>query len=110
MDRGSAVQGRRLTAGYLVTLNRADHSPDNSKLWYSDPVGSQVVRNMTPGTYTITSPDGFRIWVELEDLKPALKLFRFTASRKGLIWARTKKAPEVLQDSEGNESETLTTK
>lgn len=61
---------------------------------------------MTPGTYTITSPDGFRIWIELEDLKPALKMFRFTASRKGLIWARTKKTAEILADHDGNTSET----
>ena len=66
-----------------MTGARPETSPDNSRLWYTDPVGQEVVRRLMPGDYAITDSSGFTIIVDAEALKPALMLYNFHLSRTG---------------------------
>ena len=91
-----------------MLTNQADRSLDSSSLTYRDPTGNQAVRNLEPGQYAITDPHGFTIWIDAEELKPALCMYVFTATRAGAnLRARLKeKTPGVSYSSSEGENRT----
>lgn len=67
--------------------HNASHGTDVQKLWYSDPTGEQVVRQLLAvgrTDYFVTNEAGDEIFrISGKVLRSLLFLFRFTKSRRG---------------------------
>lgn len=89
----------------MTASSGADKSRDYYSLNYRDPTGEAAVRNLMGRTVTLTSEDGFLLFLNIEDLRPYLQTLDFRQSRKGHVWgSRKKKTPVAagVQDQNTN--------
>ncbi|OZB78171.1 MAG: hypothetical protein B7X41_20265 [Microbacterium sp. 14-71-5] len=84
----------------------AEASRDYYPLTYWDPTGETAVRNLMGRSVQVTWENGATIHLDIETIRPLLRVLDYQMSRKGHIWGHKKKSPAATGDQ--NQNPTIT--